>query len=420
MPYKLIKYILVYFLLVFISPICFAQVPQLPSKVEINGRQLLVSRRLPDGSLDQAKPYVIKGITWAAASIAPTLRENPLNPAQKIEYGFFYDWQGRVPQGHDILAYWKRIQSFEYYKKDIPLIKECNINTIRVYLDFGTDPVKYNEILDECYNNSIMVIMAVANSKEDLDKQAYLDIVTLYKDHPAILMWCLGNEWNLNNYFDENATIATLTTLTDNAALKIKALDPNHPVSSGLGDDNKVNYIVKNAPNIDAWGMNVYRGDSFGSLFYNWQLMSAKPLFISEFGIDSFSTTGYSANSGQSWIAVDCFGAEKEETQALYFVRLWLEIKNNLSTVDDDMVCLGGCVHEFNDEIWKVGSYHSGLGGIYDPNLYEEDYKYYNKEGFIQYSFPDQVSNEEYFGIVDSTRNKKKKIFFEITNYFKS
>ena len=82
-----------------------------------------------------------------------------------------------------------------------------------------------------------MVDMTVAISKQDLENRAYLNIVELYKNHPAILMWSLGNEWNLeyNKYYGY-PTVTEAAIATNEAARLIKQSDPNHPVSSCIGD----------------------------------------------------------------------------------------------------------------------------------------------------------------------------------------
>lgn len=56
-------------------------------------------------------------------------------------------------------------------------------------------------------------------------------------------------------------------------------------------------------------------------------------------------------------------------------------------------------MHEFNDEIWKVGSYHVGLGDLINYKSGEHSFDEYNCEGIsIGASHPDHVANEEYFG----------------------
>ena len=109
-----------------------------------------------------------------------------------------------------------------------------HVNTVRVYAPLDEDAAVSMQILDECYRRGIMVILTVAASKDDLDSGRYLETVTRYQNHPAILMWALGNEWNFNTYY--GSTMAEARLKTNEAAQQIKARDTHHPVSSVLGD----------------------------------------------------------------------------------------------------------------------------------------------------------------------------------------
>ncbi|HDZ76882.1 MAG TPA: hypothetical protein ENH41_02210, partial [Candidatus Omnitrophica bacterium] len=437
--------------ILFLSCICvlsiaaraLAEVPQETSNVYVQDSQLIIEKRLENGSLDSPKVYTIKGVTWSPATRAPSRAISPIDPTSIIDYGFFFNWGGRVPQGHEILAFWKKRQFQEYYTTDLPLMKEMNVNTVRVYEDFGDDPDIYNEILDECYRNNIMVIMTVAIGVDDLVNQTYLNIVEKYKNHPAILMWSLGNEWNLNRYYYYGGaySMENLISMTNIAAGLIKQLDPSHPVSSCLGDrfdlsfdstnpcgwrpeeNSDIPHIVNNCSNVDLWGINVYRGASFNNIFSQW--LSAwgeenpKPFYFSEFGTDSYwSTTFTTPYQCQSLARVDSGWEHQDEQEAVFFL-LWNEITNQLSSVYPDALCLGGLIHEFNDELWKVGCFHTGLGDPF-PQLAEfvdynnnTSYDEYNTQGFALYGgHRDNVANEEYFGVVDADRNPKR-IFYQ-------
>jgi hypothetical protein len=75
-----------------------------------------------------------------------------------------------------------------------------------------------------------------------------------YKDHPALLMWGVGNEVDLQ-YTNTNVWYA----VNDIAAM-IHELDPNHPtitVTAGL-DADEVRLIKERAPHIDIYGINTY------------------------------------------------------------------------------------------------------------------------------------------------------------------
>lgn len=83
-------------------------VPTAPAIVTAKGYRLMVQRRLWDGTLDTARPYIIKGAAWAPASIGTTD------------------------------AYFTRRTAFgEWYRLDIELLREMNANTVYLFLDPG-------------------------------------------------------------------------------------------------------------------------------------------------------------------------------------------------------------------------------------------------------------------------------------------
>lgn len=82
----------------------------------------------------------------------------------------------------------------------------------------------------------------------------FREVVREYKDHPAILMWGLGNE---NDLFYTDFKV--WDALNDIAEM-IHEEDPNHPVmhvTAGL-DVAEVQLIMERAPAIDVYGINTY------------------------------------------------------------------------------------------------------------------------------------------------------------------
>ena len=82
----------------------------------------------------------------------------------------------------------------------------------------------------------------------------FREVVRTYKDHPAILMWGLGNE---NDLFYSDLRV--WDALNDIAEM-IHEEDPNHPVmhvTAGL-DVAEVQLIMDRAPAIDVYGVNTY------------------------------------------------------------------------------------------------------------------------------------------------------------------
>ena len=182
-------------------------------------------------------------------------------------------------------------------------------------------------------------------------------------------------------------------------------MDTDHPVSSSLGDIDIVSAAAQ-APAVDIWGLNIYRGATFGSLFADWA-STGKPFYLAEFGTDSFQTTHFVQDGGR---AAQVSGVENETMQADTVMAMWGELEQHRATASNAELCNGGLVFEFNDELWPVGNFHAYLGDLVDYNSPDGSiaYRLYNGEGFVVWAQPDSVSNEEYFGIVDADRNPKQ------------
>lgn len=94
---------------------------------------------------------------------------------------------------------------------------------------------------------------AVKNQFERIKK-----IVEENKDHPAVLMWAIGNELDhIPGDLDYN--LKMWDAVNDIAGM-IKEIDPNHPVITvvGYGKLEKIKDIKERCPNLDLLGVNAY------------------------------------------------------------------------------------------------------------------------------------------------------------------
>lgn len=344
-------------------------VPSLPSIATVAGHQLMVQRRNPDNTLQTAEVLPIRGVNYSPASKNTNTTKNDANNAnvRRAEFG-------------------------NWYAVDMPLLQAMKVNVIRLPFDPGVDgalgPVGL-AMLDAAYTSGIYVLMTVDDGINNTDRVQ--QAVSYYKNHPAILGWILGNEFNINYYYGAASSISDAVQRTQTAASLIKALDTNHPVFAGYGEidindtgrrlADTQNYVAQ-CTFVDAWCLNIYRGASFGTLFTQWQSITAKPMFIGEFGADSFHTTNPSASPP--------VGAVNETEQRDWNISLWNEIFANLSSRNAASAALGGCLFEWADEWWKI----SGTVILH------------NTEGFY-FGMPDGFSNEEYFGLVDIDRTPR-------------
>ena len=342
-----------------------------PSVAAVSGTQLMVQERRLDGTLAPMQAWTMRGVVWAPASVSTNTWPKDLNNANVRRREF---------------ATWGAV--------DIPLMKNMNVNTVRLLIDPGFDAVLGPAglaLMDEFYLAGIKVVMTVDDAVNDLPRVQ--QAVSFYKNHPAILMWSLGSEWNIKQsdgyYFGKFSTMREAADATQKAAALIKTLDANHPVSTIYGIDFDVDrlpltdmpsWVNTVCTSVDVWGLNVYRGDTFGNLFSAWKSITGKPMFISEFGTDAFNTTSQT---------LPPMGTVDEAMQAKWTLSLWNDILRHSSAANASNVAIGGSVFEWNDEFWKVAD---------PPGMQQTD-------GFpLAGGHPDGFANEEYFGIVTIDR----------------
>ena len=303
-------------------------VPTTNNVVEVSGRQLIVDNT----------PYFMKGVCYH-----PVLR-------------------GETER------------NFSTIDQDLELISEAGINTIRVYA-----PIDDMEVLDKIDAAGLKLIVSFGYNQKgvyDILSGTFLDYIMKYKDHNSILIWELGNEYNyhpewfggdIQNWYD------ALSQATD----QIHDIDPNHPVATAHGDMPDKQALASN-PNIDIWGLNVYRWDQPQSVFKEWQTVSDKPVYLSEAGADSY-------------MKISKAGFKQGENQRAQAVA---NAKIIDAVLDRSDVASGIFVFSFTDGLWKAGNPNEQDIGGWAPNSSGVPY--------------DGTPNEEYWGIVDINRNKKE------------
>jgi len=245
------------------------------------------------------------------------------------------------------------------YTDDIPLLVEANVNTVRTYSSM-TDVNELNAFAEA----GIKIIM-------HLNENSYTWYVNQYKDHPAILMWEFGNEFNYHpEWFGGN--IDNWYDLLETAAENVKTIDPNHPVSTGNGEVPSLE-VINSCPSVDVWGMNIYRFLNTVSAITELASYSDKAMYISESGADSYNNNSQSDNESQQALATE-------------------HILNTVLSYSN--LCAGITLFEFCDEWWKAG----------DPSSHDSG-------GFAVSVAYDNFANEEYWGIVNRDRTKKESFY---------
>lgn len=264
-------------------------------------------------------------------------------------------------------------RDFSTIDEDLALMVEAGINTIRVYA-----PIDNKIILDKIDSKGIKLIIGFGYNQDgnfDILSGSFIEYVKKYKNHNAILLWELGNEYNYHPEWFEG-DMKNWYSAMNNAAQLIHEVDSNHPVTTAHGELPNA-LAMSLASNIDVWGMNVYRWDDPTEIFSQWEALSSKPMYLSEAGGDSYMTitkSGYEQGVN-------------EKAQADANAKILESIFNNKE------IGSGVTMFSFIDGWWKAGNVDSQDIGGYAPNSSGVPY--------------DGSPNEEFWGMVDIDRNKK-------------
>ena len=275
--------------------------------------------------------------------------------------------------------------SFDSLDQDLALMVEAGINTIRVYA-----PIDNKDVLDKIHDAGLKVVIGFGynqGGRFDILSGTFVDYINTFKNHPAILMWELGNEYNYHPEWFEGDIKNWYKALKEATDLAHEN-DTNHPVTTAHGDLPDA-LALSICTNIDVWGMNSYRWDNPEAIFSEWEALSHKPMYLSEAGGDSYMTIsrdGYEAGSN-----------EKAQADAN---------KNILNAIFKNQdICSGVTMFSFTDGWWKAGNPEKQDPGGWAPNSSGVPY--------------DGAPNEEYWGMVDIDRNKKEAFEIISTKYLK-
>lgn len=147
--------------------------------------------------------------------------------------------------------------------------------------------------------------------------------VTRFKDHPAVLLWGIGNEME-----GEVGDKVEIWNAVQAAAKLTKQLDPNHPTMTVIAEigGQKIPFVHKYCPDIDIIGINSYGGGSSVAERYA-KLNGTKPYILTEFGPVGQWETGKT-----SWGAP----YEQSSTEKAAFYR-----NTYLSSIAQKPLCLG-------------------------------------------------------------------------------
>ena len=167
-------------------------------------------------------------------------------------------------------------------------LSEAGANSIRTW---GVEGAQ--EILDEAHALGLTVTVGIWLGHErhgfdygdpaqvDAQLQKAREAVLRFRDHPALLIWGIGNEMEGFEAGDDPA----IWTAVNEVAAMVKELDPNHPtmtVTAEIGG-GRIDSLHKRSPAIDIHGINSYGGASTVAERLR-DGGGTKPYVITEFG----------------------------------------------------------------------------------------------------------------------------------------
>ncbi|MBC8436281.1 MAG: hypothetical protein H8D90_00120, partial [Candidatus Omnitrophica bacterium] len=361
--------------------------------IQKNLKQKVYVQRLKNGHfrlMVNGRPFVVKGVCY-----------NPIPIGKNHEY----DWW------NDPAKPWV---------VDGKLMKEMGVNTIRLYQP-SSDTAAVKKVIRDFYElYGIRTILghwlgfweypcplyADASFREKI-KQQVMDMVSLYKDEPGVLLWVLGNENNysclgrVNPWSSEevdrepdpqkkNAMRCQIYYSFVNSLTKeIHKIDRNHPVALGNGELSGLQFAKEYAPDVDLVACIIYRGKTFGNLFNSLKMTFDKPILLAEIGADAYDAY---------------LKKEDQNIQAFFLGSQWRQIEANLAdTADGTGNCLGGVIFEWTDEWWKHNEYSPDNWKLHDTLSNWSNGAYY----FDIKAEANMNMNEEWFGIVALSEEKE-------------
>lgn len=226
-------------------------------------------------------------------------------------------------------------------------------NTIRTW---GLENAQ--EVLDEAQKKGIKVMLGMWVQHErhgfDYDDEAkiknqlesFRSQIRKYKDHPALLIWCVGNEYELDYH-----NIKVWKAVNDIAKM-IHEEDPNHPTATVTAGTNaeKLSHVMSELTDVDIYGINTY-GD-----IGNVKSVLTKGNFKGPYMITEWGPNGHWESPKTSW------GTSIEQTSKEKFESYKFRYKEYIKA--DSAQCIGSFAF-----LWgQKQEYTSTWYGIFNEN----------------------------------------------------
>jgi len=173
----------------------------------------------------------------------------------------------------------------------LKLAKELGANCVRTWgIDQGN-----KAYLDKAWEYGIMVNAGIwlnwpktdnisyigVNSHKNKLRRETLDYIKQFKDHPAILMWNIGNEVLFFSESEEEKI--AFCKFLESLIRDIKQIDPKHPIIYASAAYLNLKYLKEYVPSLDIIGMNSYC--SIRTIHSSWDFLKInRPYVITEYG----------------------------------------------------------------------------------------------------------------------------------------
>lgn len=222
---------------------------------------------------------------------------------------------------------------------ELKALHDLGGNSIRTWgVESLTEPVDGKPLLDRAQELGLMVTAGIWIQQQRLgfdyddpkavqaQRDAVRKAVQTYKNHPALLIWGLGNE--MEGPISDGSDVRVWKELNVLAGI-IKEVDPNHPVMTVIAGTGgvRIKNLLAYCPKIDILGVNAY-GSGAGAGKSVAQQGWDRPFILTEFG-----------PSGQWEVPKTAWGAPIEPTAnakaACYFATQQLVMD------DSKNICLG-------------------------------------------------------------------------------
>lgn len=220
---------------------------------------------------------------------------------------------------------------------DISKLSQHNANSFRTWrTENGERSAK--EVLDEAHENGLMVTMGIEvarerhgfdyNDEKAVAKQLseIKEQVLELKDHPALLIWGIGNELNLH-YSNPKVWDAV-----NNISKMIHEVDPNHLTTTSLAGiaQKEVTLIKERCSDLDILAVQMY-GD-----------LPNLPKLVREFGWEgAYMVTEWGA-TGHWEVPTTSWGAPIEDNSTVKAANYMKRFKGGIEA--DSLQCIGSYV----------------------------------------------------------------------------